>query len=692
MKKTILLLGIVAALALAAADRIHENTLQQGIDLLETKGDLPAAITAFEEVSKSPDRNLAARALLYLGSCYQKLGEDKAQSAYERVVREFGDQKDAAPEARMRLASLRHASTSYAGIVTRQVWSGPKVNLLGTVSPDGRYLSYTDWSTGNLGLRDLATGKDHNLTNKGTWLDSFEFAEESAISRDGKQVAYNWFNEKDNRYDLRLLGLNGNGPATPRVLYTNEDVEWPYPFDWSPDGKWVAVQVQRKDRTKQIGLVNTGDGALRVLKSVDWRGTTKMLFSPDGRYVAFDLPQSEQSEDRDVFVLAADGSREIPAVVHPANDVAMGWAPDGTHLLFASDRSGSMGLWALSFADGRPQGTPVLIKADIGRPMAMGLTRSGALYYGVALGGRDVYIASFDIGSGEVLSPPVRPIQQFVLMNLSPDWSPDGKYLAYFSNREPVLNRSNVLAIRSMEAGQVRELWPNLNYFNGPRWAPDGRSLTVIGTDQKGRRGIYRIDAQSGETSAIVLDQVGRRLGFPQWSPDGKRLFYHVNDNARKDEVNVERDLASGKEPELMRGNDLSGVVPAPNGRQLAYTTLDRAHKQSMLMILPAEGGQPRELFRLQEPQSFGFGTTEWTPDSRSIVIRKDLSATDDTLSEFWLVPLDGSQPRKLNLNVPHVFDLRFHPKSNQVAFTAGETKWEVWVMENFLPTLSAAR
>src|SRR6476469_1316203 len=77
-------------LALAAgimwpADKAREQKYQQAVDLYESKGDAKGAVKLFEEVSKSPDRNLAARALLYLGSCYEKLGPEEARKAYERV-------------------------------------------------------------------------------------------------------------------------------------------------------------------------------------------------------------------------------------------------------------------------------------------------------------------------------------------------------------------------------------------------------------------------------------------------------------------------------------------------------------------------------------------------------------------------------------------------------------------------------
>jgi Tol biopolymer transport system component len=662
--------------------------LQAAIRTETVDGDLNGAIKQYSAiVSKyTADRAITATALVHMAECYHKMGDAESRKIYERVAREFADQKEAAAEARARLGDIAPALS--AGIITRQVWTGPKADIYGTVSPDGRYLSGTDWYTGELVLHDVSSGKDRRLTNKGTWADSTEYAEESVIAPDGKQVAYSWYNanRKGFRYDLRVISLNASGPATPRVLYDNEDIEWIGPDDWSSDGKWIAVQIQRKDRTAQIGLVATGDGSLRVLKSVDWRGSTKMFFSPDSQYVAFDLPSSQGSDERDVFVLAINGSREIPAVIHPAYDVVMGWTPDGRHLLFNSDRTGALGVWALAFREGKPQGTPVLVKPNIGRALAMGLTRSGALYFGVRTDGPDVHIASVDFNSGKVLIPPARATQHFIGSNGHPDWSHDGRYLAYTSRRDPVVvrDRSSIVAIRSMETGEVREIHPKLiGTINSLRWAPDGRSLAVQGTDAKARQGIYRVDVQTGEVSLIMQDTGGAAV--PEWAPDGKKLFY-----ARRGRI-VELDLASGKEREVVRTENPCRISLSPDGRYLACQTFgDEPIKNRTLVAIPAEGGEPRELIRLHEPESFG-GFTAWTPDSRSVLFWKVLSALEYK-SEYWLVPLAGGQSRKVDLGIEGAYAVRIHPDGTRVAFTAGENKSEVWVMENFLSALSATK
>ena len=70
-------------------------------------GDLAAAIKLYRQVAdgKSTPPALAARALVRLGQCYERLGSTEAGKAYERVVTQFG-KEEAAAEARRRLASL----------------------------------------------------------------------------------------------------------------------------------------------------------------------------------------------------------------------------------------------------------------------------------------------------------------------------------------------------------------------------------------------------------------------------------------------------------------------------------------------------------------------------------------------------------------------------------------------------------
>ena len=78
----------------------------------------------------------------------------------------------------------------------------------------------------------------------------------------------------------------------------------------------------------------------------------------------YDQLQQEGASASDIFLLEADGGREVRLVDHPADDKVVGWAPDG-RLLFTSNRSGTRDLYALRVSDGRADGEPELIQRDV---------------------------------------------------------------------------------------------------------------------------------------------------------------------------------------------------------------------------------------------------------------------------------------------------------------------------------------
>jgi hypothetical protein len=152
----------------------------------------------------------------------------------------------------------------------------------------------------------------------------------------------------------------------------------------------------------QIAVISTAEGTARILKTVAWF-PTKMKFSPDGRHIAYDFGLQRESGNRDIAVLAADGSREVRLIEHPADDQLLGWTPDGRQVLFASDRSGTRSAWMIRVTDGLPEGSPELVKPDMGQIIPIGFTPAGAFYYGLAIGTGDVYTAELDPATARVL-------------------------------------------------------------------------------------------------------------------------------------------------------------------------------------------------------------------------------------------------------------------------------------------------
>ena len=713
--------GLAAALLMAVLPAAQkpdaaDTLLQTAIKKEVVDGNLAGAIEGYKKAlaAAKGNRVVAAMALVHMAECYRKTGDAEARKIYEQVVREYGDQKEAVTLARTRLGG----TTQPGRQANTLVWSGPKVGLEGRVSLDGRYLSYTDWDSEDLGVHEIATGTDRLITEnhaKQRKSDITAYAEGSVISRDDKQIIYNWYQWDNNkeRAELRLASLTGD--PSSRRLYENPEINYFRLWDWSPDGKSVAVSVYRKDRTGQIGLVSVPDGSLRVLKSIDWRGASGMFFSPDGKYLGYDLAQNDTSSGRDVFVLALDGGSEIRAVAHPGDDRMMGWSPDGKWLLFASDRTGVMGLWGLRFAGGKPKGEPELLRQNIPIPKdPMGVTQSGTLYYGIE-GGRNsskIQIASFDFATEKYVTAPTDLTQNYLGSNILPDWSPDGRQLAYASLRPAGDVDHAVIVIRSIDTGEFRELRPKLSNFATTVWAPDGRSFLTRGTDLKGRGGILQIDVASGDVSTLIVDQPEEHSWYPKWAPDGKSFYFLRAYNVTKDSAYIRCDIATRKETELIRRRVLSQVNISPDGSYLVSRGIDESTNSRTLLLIPVSGGGVRELMRcpaevpagdlVNQTKGMWLAEGTWAPDSRSLFASKIRGGSvfrldHKTIVQSWRVPIDGGAPRKLDdgiLKEPEAVRFVVNPDGRRVAIVATEGdvqqgsahRHEIWAIENFLP------
>jgi Tol biopolymer transport system component len=339
------------------------------------EGDLKGAIEDYKVIvaRAGANRAVAAEALLRMAEAYQNLGATEAKSTYERIVRDYGDQKEAVVTARAKLGGLRTL-----------VWADAKADGNAGVSRDGRHVAFIDWATGDLWTRELASGVMRRITNDGDLGRSpGTYAGRSVFSPQGDRIAFAWFDQDRGRYHVRLASTTRTSVPGVTVIYESEDSTWVQPYDWSADGRWIALQIERADRTGQIAVYDTQRGSVQVLKSVPWeQASNRLQFSPDGRFLAFDLYQRQNQ--RDIHVLATDGSRDVEAVVHPADDELLGWSPDGSRLLFFSDRSGPAGLWTLGIREGRPSGSPRLVRPALGVPgrfAPLGLTADGSLVY-----------------------------------------------------------------------------------------------------------------------------------------------------------------------------------------------------------------------------------------------------------------------------------------------------------------------
>src|SRR5512140_1136792 len=151
---------VIAVMLVAAAPQRNGQAdvlFERAVQKETADGDLKGAIEMYRKLAAGANRAVAAKALIRMGQCYEKLGDADARKAYERVVREFADQKDAVAEAHRRLGDK-------PGVVARMIERPAEENdekrtILGEsprmrhpvrVSPDGSQIAFIS--------RDLTPG------------------------------------------------------------------------------------------------------------------------------------------------------------------------------------------------------------------------------------------------------------------------------------------------------------------------------------------------------------------------------------------------------------------------------------------------------------------------------------------------------------------------------------------------------
>jgi Tol biopolymer transport system component len=596
-------------------------------------------------------------------------------------------------------ASASAAEQDSSPMVVRRLWLTPACQFWGDPSPDGRYFTFVDRNTGDVAVHDFRTGEDRRVTSDGSAAgDTPQQAILSNVSPDGQLIAYGWYRE--GAEELRVIEVNG---SEPRVLYRDEaaDVN---PEEWSEDGSQILVNISRHDGVRQLGLITVDDGSLRVLKTLPepttyiWEST----LSPDGRFVIYDWPARADAEERDVFILRTDGSGEDVLVDHHADDRVLGWAPDGQHVLFASDRTGTMGAWLLSVEDGRPAGEPELVKPDMWRHVPLGFDAKGSYYYGVDARSSDVHVAALDIETGRLLESPAPVTNRFTGSNRDPAWSSDGRYLAYLSDRSSVAGTVGgvVLVIRSSDSGEKREIQPQLHGPSQLEWSPDGRALLAQAGDGEGRRGIFRIDAQTGEVESLVLWPEDGGV-FASWGRNADELVtfrLFAGDAGIEDErsrIGV-LDLETGEERVLAERNVYWPAV-SRDRRQVVFTR-EVDGSSGELVVVPVRGGEPRSLLGFDTGGPGWPLNPAWGPEGRYIYYLLRGASEDDPARGLWRVPVAGGEPEQLEWATEEYIKgsgtrnpVVFHPDGRRIALTRRQQGAEIWVMEGFLPGMAGA-
>jgi len=694
---------VILTLTVSAQEKPRaEVLLQAAIKQELVDGDPKGAIDQFKKLAQNSGPEVAAEALVHLAACYDKLGaQGEARQSYERVVREHPNQQKAVAEARAWLDAHPAGSELRGGVRVEQVWTGKDTSSAGRPSRDGRYVAFVDWTSGhgNLAVRDLMRGENRLLTRDAT---SNAWAAGPLVSPDGQHVAYRWEGGKDD--SIRLIGLDGK---RMRVLARREYGD--FLQAWSPDGRQIAAihYNYSSDQSVQIILISAADGSITSLKSTGWHEPTIGGFSPDGRFLVYSLPGNDAGNGA-VFALAVDGSREVPLVQDSANNWGPVWSPDGSRVVFLSNRSGAEALWSIRVVEGRPQGEPKLLRANVAGAAPLAFTKDGSYYYLAGNVWRDAYTAALDPAT-LAISKPTLVTDRFVGSNTDPVLSPDGKSIAFLrrvAGRGPGAGQS--LVIRSQASGDERTIAtaPIVSYGR-LLWFPDSRSVIVL--DRANNRPRFRaidVDTSAARTLFEAPFEVWNTAAL---SPDGRTLFYTsvelLGSRSGPGDLKLirllKRRLETGEETELYRmestGLGFLGLTVSFDGSKLAFSvnvpdpkrTAGGFQSARSLMIMPADGGAPREIHRMSVFDLSHHGGMIWTKDGAHLIVTARCGPGGQ---QFCAIPAEGGTLRPLGLGMAEVTTRTISSDGRRLTFTHEKRSPELWVIRNLLTDTAQAR
>jgi Tol biopolymer transport system component len=690
--KIVLCMALVSGPVIQLKCQTDEQLFQNGLQKEVGEGALPEAIELYKSILSIDDANreLKAKALLHIGSCYQKLGNKEASDAYQRIINEYGEQKEIVEIARSRLSSLQSPALDPEfpkSIFLQRIKSSAKGIHAGSISPDGKFISYWDVASGNLGIEDIINSTARLLTTDGAMEDPVQFTINSTISPDGNHIAYSWFN-LHKTYEIRLTSITN---PEPKIVYKNLNEE-AYPISWSSDGENLLFRRFSDSIICQLASLNLASGNIQILKSFEDGYWMRAFYSPDNRLVAYDMPVVRDDGRYDVYIISPDGNDEINLVKHPANDRLLGWEPQSGDLIFASDRSGTWDAWIQPMENGASSGEPIRIMPGIGQINPLGFTNFNALFYGI--GSRKYN--SMIIPQDEYGKPDFELAQPVLGSKYEMEYSSDGRYVVFLEEHTRPSGPGwydRPLYMMDKSSGKQKLLIREF-FLAYPRWSDDGTKVLFMGyerskfDDDGYHGGIYQYDINNEAISTILL-LPGNRTDemYPwnrwvaEWSRGGDSVYY-VNASGI-----MVKDLSSGAETRLHEKKGLASILRlSPSGEQLLFATKATQNKRGSLYGISLQNGETAEVCTAREAEQ--VNSAVWSCDGKYLFFTENY----DQGSALWMVHGEGGSAEKLYEFKNQNAGISTNSFENNMVISNFMQEAEIWMMQNILSALKDKR
>jgi Tol biopolymer transport system component len=367
------------------------------------------------------------------------------------------------------------------------------------------------------------------------------------------------------------------------------EVRLPQYFDrfasWTPDGRWlISIDQESEGQPYHVVLLSVETGEKRRLTAPSERiyGDLGSALSPDGRTLVFTRYTVWGASDLylldlDPEYLPAGEPRKLTYGVPNANCPV--WTPDGQEIIFCSR------VWHYS--------TMWRIHKDGGggaRPLTFG--GRGAYYPDVSRKGSRLLYEK-NVWDTNILRVQLQPsghaagaAEEFIQSNLvdrSAAWSPDGRWIAFASERSGGLQ----MWLCNPDGTNLRQLTAmDTTEGMAPVWSPDSQWIVFSG-DQEGTRQLYVLNVRGGPPKKCTSDPVAAR--DPQWSSDGKWIYFWSNRRGKDEVWKVPREGGAEAPAEGIRMGR-----PDPD-RAYVYFAQEEGNQVSIWRE-PVTGGQPSKV------------------------------------------------------------------------------------------------
>ena len=663
---TMVLVLAVGWTAAGAAQQTAEQRFQAGLYQEEVQGNLQQAIAIYESILKehAANRIVAAKAQLHIGLCYETLGLNEAQRAYQQVIDKYGDQSEVVSQARARLAALGPGPTVGRGPVARKVLSFTDTDINDFIdmapSPDGRRVAYINYWNGGLYVRDLSSGRVEQVAvgMPAVWYFYPRW------SPDGRRLGVAYWRYETSTRAIRVVDIASR--EVHDVPGTETEVNgWTEVLQWSRDGRQLLC-----NRPPRIALIAVDDGAMTVLVDSVFRGTSSL--SPDEGFLAYETGAAGSEQ---IFIKPVAGGAARQLTEAPGGNSSPLWAPDGHAIAY----NRADGIWLVPVANGSASGAPELVYPTTAGTDLRGWTEAGGLYFTLRNDVTLPYRIPVDPTTGgpgggvaEVLPSHPEDLTGFA-------WSPDMQRVA-FGNRSSIsVHAADRQASTTFDVGG--RPW-NL------RWSPDGREIQFVSAKQQPSGLGWAVEALDPATGQV-------REMIP-WSQS--RLVWSLSPVGRQVVIQLEHRRFSGfgiaepGQPDMRvlapavdaEGTHLSQWVRpqlSPRGDQMLF---GRQGDAGALWVVGTDGLGARRLASVESiwsavlDPSGRFIAFTGTVDSATTVLRVVEVATGAVHD----VPLPSRAIRPVRDPGATFSAVDWSRDGKFIGIVASEDRWEFWALQ----------